>query len=219
MILVPLFLTVLTFYTKSKQRDLCELYDSFKSPIKSSEEKIIEIFINIEKKSYFSELIEQNELNNQHGGRKRRKRGGYQYKGGNGRIVVPQSSNGPPSAGPTDGNSLAVGGAEHLSQNKENATVDDYNAPHKVTMVHGGAKRKKSRTKKHKRRVSIKSRRSKSKKKYRYFQRGCSKKRNGKKKSRRTSKNKSKRKFISGGRRRRSRVKGGYLNQIWGCFS
>ena len=162
---------------------------------------------------------EQNELNNQHGGRKRRKRGGYQYKGANGRIVVPQSSNGPPSAGPTDGNSLAVGGAEHLSQNKENATVDDYNASPKVTMVHGGAKRKKSRTKKHKRRVSIKSRRSKSKKKYRYFQRGCSKKRNGKKKSRRTSKNKSKRKFISGGRRRRSRVKGGYLNQIWGCFS
>ena len=38
--------------------------NSCTSCILHNPEKIIEIFINIEKKSYFSELIEQNKLNN-----------------------------------------------------------------------------------------------------------------------------------------------------------
>ena len=102
---------------------------------------------------------EQNALNNKHGGGKRKRtrrrsrrrlRGGYQYKQLGGRIVVPQSDNAPPAAGPVDGNSLAVGGAENLTQNNENAKYDDVNAPAKVTTVAGGGRKKKRRkTKKH----------------------------------------------------------------------
>ena len=101
---------------------------------------------------------EQNALNNKHGGGKRRRtrrrtrrrsrrhlRGGYQYKQLGGRIVVPQSDNAPPAAGPVDGNSLAVGGAENLTQNNENAKYDDVNAPAKVTTVAGGGRKKKKR--------------------------------------------------------------------------
>ena len=162
---------------------------------------------------------EQNALNNQHaGGKKRTKRrsrrrlkGGYQYKQEGGRIVVPQSENAPPSAGPVDGNSLAVGGAENLTQSKENASYDDVNAPAKVTTVAGGARRKRHRrkTKKHR----------KTRGKYGYNQRGCSK--NGKKKSRRRTKRRKSRRFIVGGkrRRRRSQGMGGYVSQLWGCFS
>ena len=145
----------------------------------------------------------QNELNNKHGGgrrRTRKRKGGYQYKGGNnnGRIVVPQSENAPPAAGPVDGNSLAVHGAGNLTQNKENATTDDYNGSPTVKTVAGGARRR-----------GRKSRRKSRK----------SKRKNGKKKSRRRSKRKSKRKFVVGGKRRRTSGKGGYMTQLWGCFS
>ena len=162
---------------------------------------------------------EQNALNNQHAGGRRRtrrrtrrysKRGGYQYKQLGGRIVVPQSENAPPPAGPVDGNSLAVGGAENLTQSKENASYDDINAPPKVTTVAGGARRKQHRRKTRKNR--------KTRGKYGYNQRGCSK--NGKKKSRRRTKRRKSRKFIVGGKRtRRSQGIGGYVSQIWGCFS
>jgi len=160
---------------------------------------------------------EQNALNKQHAGGKRRRtrrrsrrrlRGGYQYKQLGGRIVVPQSDNAPPSAGPVDGNSLAVGGAENLTQNNENAKYDNINAPAKVTTVAGGARKKKRRkTRKHR----------KTRGKYGYNQRGCS--RNGKKKSRRRSKRRNSKRFITGGKRRRSKGKGGYAAQLWGCFS
>lgn len=158
---------------------------------------------------------EQNSLNKQHAGGKRRRyrrsrrrlRGGYQYKQLGGRIVVPQSENAAPSAGPVDGNSLAVGGAENLTQNKENATTDNVNAPAKVTTVAGGGRKKRRRTKKHR----------KSRGKYGYNQRGCS--RNGKRKSRRRTKRRNSKRFIVGGKRRRSRGKGGYATQLWGCFS
>ena len=123
--------------------------------------------------------------------------GGYQYKQQGGRIVVPQSDNAPPSAGPVDGNSLAVGGAENLTQNNENAKYDDVNAPAKVTTVAGGGRKKK-------RRKTIKKRR---------------KSRNGKKKSHRRSKRRKSKRFITGGNRRRSKGKGGYAAQLWGCFS
>ena len=156
---------------------------------------------------------EQNALNNQHAGSRRRSRkrrsrkGGYQYKGGSKRIVVPQSENAPPAAGPVDGNSLALGGAQNLTQNKENASYDDVNAPAKVTTVAGGGRRKRKKTKKHR----------KSRGKYGYNQRGCSK--NGKKKSRRRTKRRKSKRFIVGGRRRRSKGKGGYVAQLWSCFS
>lgn len=160
---------------------------------------------------------EQNALNNQHGAGKRRRtrrrrrlRGGYQYKQLGGRIVVPQSDNAPPAAGPVDGNSLAVGGAENFSQTKENASYDDVNGKPKVTTVAGGGRRKRKRkrkTKKH----------GKTRGKYGYNQRGCSK--NGKRKSRRRTKRRKSKRFITGGRRRRTNGKGGYVAQLWGCFS
>tara|TARA_B100000925_G_scaffold280946_1_gene252176 strand:- start:388 stop:1191 length:804 start_codon:yes stop_codon:yes gene_type:complete len=222
----------------------------------------------------------QNELNNMHKGGKRRRtrkrRGGYQYKGGDsgGKIVVPQSENAAPAVGPVDGNSLAVDGAGNLTQNKENATTDDYNGTPTVKTVAGGGKKKKihpihfkkfpsapttainemaakmpqapthnvynfpavpthpidlSKNKKggrrkRKTRKARKSRKSrkhrkhrKSRGKYGYNQKGCSN--NGKKKSRRRSKTRNKRKFVVGGKRKRTNGKGGYVTQLWGCFS
>ena len=129
---------------------------------------------------------DQNELNNQHGGKTKRrfkrksKRKSKKKKKGGSRIIVPQAStNGVVAAGPTDGNSAAVTAAEHATQSNANAEYDDQvGKPGTVTQVAGGRRRKTKtkRKRKRKRKRKLLSRKSRMKKKrggYPYQKWGC----------------------------------------------